>query len=69
MQSNKNCIQFLRPVVSVMSFPGYNILTTLNGKFLLGVPPIEVYRASIEYEVGWPAFATVKGKSLTKHEV
>jgi hypothetical protein len=39
------------------------ILTTLNGKFLQGVPPIEVYRASIENEVGWPAFATKKGSS------
>ncbi len=38
-------------------------LTTLNGKFLQGVPPIEVYKASIENEVGWPAFATEKGNS------
>jgi hypothetical protein len=29
--------------------------------FLQGVPPIEVHRASIENEVGWPAFATEKG--------
>jgi len=39
------------------------ILTTLNGKFLQGAPPIEVYRASIENEVCWPAFATEKGSS------
>ena len=39
------------------------ILTTLNGEFLQGVPPIEVYRAPIENEVGWPAFATEKGCS------
>jgi len=26
-------------------------------------PPIEVYRASIENEVGWPAFATEMGSS------
>ncbi len=39
------------------------ILTTLNGKFLQGVPPIEVYRAPIENEVGWAAFATEKGCS------
>jgi hypothetical protein len=37
--------------------------TTFNGKFLQGVPSIEVYRASIENEVGWPAFATEKGSS------
>jgi hypothetical protein len=37
--------------------------TTLNGKFLKGVSPIEVYRASIENEVGWPAFATEKVSS------
>ena len=45
------------------------ILTTLNGKFLQGAPPIEVYRASIENEVCWPAFATEKGSSWAKHEV
>jgi hypothetical protein len=31
--------------------------------FLHGVSPIEVYRASIENEVGLPAFATEKGSS------
>jgi hypothetical protein len=31
--------------------------------FLQGVPPIEVYRASIENEVGWHAFAIEKGSS------
>ena len=39
------------------------ILTTLNGKFLQGAPPMEVYRASIENEGFWPAFATEKGSS------
>ncbi len=34
-----------------------------NGKFLQGVPQIEVHRASIENEVGWPAFAAEKGRS------
>jgi hypothetical protein len=38
-------------------------------KYLQRVPPIEVYRASIENEVGWPAFATEKGSSQAKHEV
>ena len=28
-----------------------------------------MYRASIEIEVFWPAFATEKGSSLAKHEV
>jgi len=37
--------------------------TTLNEIFLQKVPLIEVYRASIENEVGWPAFATEKGSS------
>jgi hypothetical protein len=30
---------------------------------------MEVYRASIENEVGRPAFATKKGSSLAKQEV
>ncbi len=47
----------------------YYIPTTLNGKFLQGVPLIEVYRASIENEVGWPAFTAEKGSSQAKHEV
>jgi len=34
-----------------------------------GVPPIEVYRTSIENEAGWPAFTTEKGSSRAKHEV
>ncbi len=42
----------------------YNILTTLNGEILQGIPPIEVYRC--ENEVGWPAFATEKGKLTSK---
>jgi hypothetical protein len=37
--------------------------------FLQGVPPIEVYRASIENEVSWPACATEKGSSWAKREV
>jgi len=47
--------------------PNY-ILTTLNGKFLQGFSPIEVYRASIKNEVCWPAFTTEKGGSWAKHE-
>ncbi len=38
-------------------------LTTLNEKFLQGVPPFAVYRALFENEVGRPAFATEKGSS------
>jgi hypothetical protein len=38
-------------------------LTILNGKFLKGAPPFKVYRASIENEVGQPAFATEKRSS------
>jgi len=33
------------------------------GNFYREFPPIEVYRASIENEVGWPAFTTEKGCS------
>jgi hypothetical protein len=36
-----------------------------NGKFLHGAPLIEVYRASIENEIGWPAFATAKHQKWT----
>jgi hypothetical protein len=32
-------------------------------QILQGVPPIEVYRASIENKVGLPAFATEMGSS------
>ncbi len=45
------------------------LLTTLNVEFLQGALPIEVYRALIENEVGWPAFATEKGRSRAKHAV
>ncbi len=41
----------------------YYILITLNEKILQVVPPIVVNRASIENEVGWPAFANEKGSS------
>jgi hypothetical protein len=44
----------------------YNRLTTFNVKFLQGVPPIEVFRASNETEVGWYAFATEKLMSKTR---
>jgi len=47
----------------------YNIALTLNGNFLRGAPPIEVFRLSIENESGWLAFATEKGNSYAKYEV
>jgi hypothetical protein len=37
--------------------------------FTQGAPTIEVYRASIENEVGWPVFATKRGTSQAKYEV
>ncbi len=39
------------------------IFTSIKRKCVQGDPPIEVYRASIEDDVGWPAFATEKGSS------
>jgi len=41
----------------------YYSLKPLYGKKLQVVPPIEVYRASIENEVGWSAFANEKGST------
>jgi len=39
------------------------ILATRNGQSLQRAPPIEVFRALIENEIGWPSFATEKGNS------